>query len=256
MLTSTYIHIPGIGKTVEQKIWINGIRTWTDFLNDPDPIPISQSKKEMISAGIVLSEEKMHARDSAFFARALPSSEHWRAFRSFADSVAYVDIETTGLSPSSSKITVVGIYDGKQARAYVRGIDLDEIVDILPKYKYLVTFNGARFDLPFIKKEFPQITFDQLHADLMYPLRRIGHTGGLKKIEHKLGITRSDATDGMDGFEAVRLWKAHERGDEHALDLLLEYNREDIVNLETIIDLTLPEFIRNTLSKCDRVQHR
>jgi len=57
---------------------------------------------------------------------------------------------------------------------------------------FLVTYNGARFDLPFIKHEYPEIEFDQLHADLMYPLRRIGYTGGLKVIERMLGVTRSE----------------------------------------------------------------
>ena len=79
----------------------------------------------------------------------------------------------------------------------------------------------------------------------MYPLRRIGLRGGLKNIEHTLGISRSDETTGIDGFEAVRLWRRYERGEEGALDLLLEYNREDIVNLDTIIGMTYQKFVDN-----------
>jgi hypothetical protein len=199
--------------------------------------------------GIRDSVERLECRDFEFFAKSLPTSEHWRAFREFSDKVAYVDIETTGLSPGSSYITVVGIYDGKEARTFVKGIDLDDIVDIFPKYEYLVTFNGARFDLPFIKREFPEIEFNQLHADLMYPLRRIKLSGGLKKIECELGISRAEETVGISGFDAVRLWHQYERGDEDALDLLLKYNREDIVNLKTIIDMTLPRFIENKFSQ-------
>jgi hypothetical protein len=74
----------------------------------------------------------------------------------------------------------------------VRGIDLGDIVDEFAKCDFLVTYNGARFDLPFIKHEYPEIEFSQLHADLMYPLRRIGYTGGLKVIERMLGVTRSE----------------------------------------------------------------
>jgi hypothetical protein len=198
--------------------------------------------------GIRDSVERLECRDFEFFAKSLPTSEHWRAFREFSDKVAYVDIETTGLSPGSSYITVVGVYDGKEARTFVKGIDLDDILDIFPKYEYLVTFNGARFDLPFIKREFPEIEFNQLHADLMYPLRRIKLSGGLKKIECELGISRAEETVGISGFDAVRLWHQYERGDEDALDLLLKYNREDIVNLKTIIDMTLPRFIENKFS--------
>ena len=246
MLTSTYIHIPGIGKSVERKIWSTGTHSWEDFLDKKDIIPIAASKSEMICQGIEESMEKLNANDSEYFASLMPSSEHWRGFRSFSDSVAYVDIETTGLSPSSSKITVIGIYNGKDVKSFIHGINLDDVVEELSKYKYLVTFNGARFDLPFIKKEYPQIEFNQMHADIMYSLRRIGYSGGLKKIEVDLGISRSDDTTGIDGFEAVRLWNRYERGNEDALDLLLEYNREDIVNLEKILELTYEDLMKHT----------
>ncbi len=250
MLTSTYIHMPRIGATVEKRIWSGGIRTWDDFMSRMDELLIPRSKKEMIVSGISESVERLSSRDFRFFAQSLPKAEHWRAFREFSGKVAYVDIETTGLSPGSSSITVIGIYDGKDAKCYVKGIDLEKIVDIFPKYEFLVTFNGARFDLPFIKREFPEIEFDQLHADLMYPLRRIGLAGGLKKIECELGISRAQETVGISGFDAVRLWNQYERGEEEALDLLLKYNREDIVNLKTIIETTLPRFIEKKFSEC------
>ncbi|WP_292467060.1 ribonuclease H-like domain-containing protein [Methanolobus sp.] len=250
MLTSTYIHMPRIGATVEKRIWSNGIRTWDEFMDRRDEILISPSKKDMLMTGIRESIERLESHDFEFFAKSLPKAEHWRAFNEFSGKVAYVDIETTGLSPGSSYITVVGIYDGNNARTFVKGIDLDDIVDVFPKYDFLVSFNGARFDLPFIKREFPQIEFNQLHADLMYPLRRISLSGGLKKIECELGISRAEETVGISGFDAVRLWHQYERGDDDALDLLLKYNREDIVNLKTIIDMTLPRFIENKFSEC------
>jgi len=127
---------------------------------------------------------------------------------------------------------------------------MDDIVEEFEKYDFLVTFNGARFDLPFIRREFPQADLDKLHADLMYPLRRISLTGGLKKIEVELGITRSEDVAGITGFDAVRLWHQYERGDQEALELLLEYNRADIVNLETIMQMTLPRFIDNKFADC------
>ncbi len=248
MLTSTYIHIPHIGKTIEHRIWSSGIKMWSEFIEQQDTIPISAAKKETILAGIDESNDRLNARDFNFFANALPRSEHWRAYRHFSDSVAYVDIETTGLSPKRDDLTVVGIYDGEDAKTYVHGINLDDIIEELAKYELLVTFNGARFDLPFIKQKYPQIEFNQLHIDLMYPLRRIGLSGGLKKIEQELGISRSDETTGIDGFEAVRLWRRYERGEEGALELLLEYNREDIVNLDTIIGMTHQKFVDNAFS--------
>jgi uncharacterized protein YprB with RNaseH-like and TPR domain len=57
--------------------------------------------------------------------------------------------------------------------------------------------------------------------------------GGFKTVERKLGIPRK--TVGVDGFEAVRLWYRYVNdADEDALSLLLEYNREDVVNLKTL----------------------
>ncbi len=248
MLTSTYIHIPRIGSTIERRIWSCGIRTWSEFAEKQDEIPISAAKKTTILAGIEESVQRLSVGDAEFFAKSLPKSEHWRAYSDFKDRIAFVDIETTGLSPNYDYMTVVGIYDGKKAKTYVRGIDLDDIVDEFAKYDFLVTFNGARFDLPFIRHEYPEIEFNQLHTDLMYPLRRIGYTGGLKAIERALGIARSDDTTGITGFDAVRLWHEYERGSAGALELLLKYNREDIVNLETIIELTHPEFVKKTFS--------
>jgi uncharacterized protein len=243
MLKNTYIHIPGVGKSLERKIWAQGIHTWEEFLEMEDRISIPSARKARICEGIKKSSEHLAAKDCCFFSQCLPSAEHWRAYPLFSDSVAFVDIETTGLSQHRDKITVVGIYDGRESKVYVRDINLDEIVEEFSKYRLLVSFNGARFDLPFIKSEFPEIEFKQLHIDLMYPLRRIGYSGGLKNIEKLLGISRSEDTEGMTGFDAVKLWKQYERGDREALDKLIKYNKEDIVNLKTIIELTYPKMV-------------
>jgi uncharacterized protein YprB with RNaseH-like and TPR domain len=54
--------------------------------------------------------------------------------------------------------------------------------------------------------------------------------GGLKQLEERFGIARS--TRGMNGWDALRLWARYENeGDRAALDVLLEYNREDVMNL-------------------------
>lgn len=147
----------------------------------------------------------------------------------------YLDIETTGLSRYSHSITVIGIYDGKCVTQLVNGINLDfEALDkILSRAKTIVTFNGARFDMPFILHHYPSLNLSSVeHKDLMYLGWSVGLKGGLKKIEQNLGIKR-DSGVGC-GFEAVRLWHSYKRGNSSALEKLLEYNREDIVNLEAV----------------------
>ena len=98
-----------------------------------------------------------------------------------------------------------------------------------------VTFFGSCFDLPFLRRRFPSLAFDQLHADLCWALRRLGLTGGLKQIETALHIPRSPETRGLDGWDAVRLWREWEAGSREALALLKRYNEEDVCNLETLL---------------------
>jgi hypothetical protein len=40
----------------------------------------------------------------------------------------------------------------------------------------------------------------------------------------------------MSGYDAVRLWQQHLRGDPEALPRLVLYNEADVVNLKTIMD--------------------
>ena len=77
----------------------------------------------------------------------------------FGDSVRYLDIETTGLSAHRHDVTVVGIYDGQDFRALVRGHDLTErtLRDALDGCKLLVTYFGSAFDVPFLSVNFPNV---------------------------------------------------------------------------------------------------
>jgi uncharacterized protein YprB with RNaseH-like and TPR domain len=99
----------------------------------------------------------------------------------------------------------------------------------------LVTFFGTGFDLPFIRRSFPYLKLGHLHVDLCYLLRRLGLRGGLKRIEIELGVERTPETDGLSGFDAVRLWSEYRRGSKDALDLLLLYNREDVINMKALL---------------------
>ncbi len=239
MLRNTYIHIPGIGASTELQIWKSGIKDWEDFLNNHGLLSVPKTKKKLLFSGIEESIDQLSDGNHIFFANRLKPRDHWRAYRHFKEKTAFFDIETTGLLPQFDEITMVGIYDGKETKTFIKGINLDEVPSELAKYKQLVTFNGARFDLPFIEREFPGF-FNHLHVDLLYPLRRFGYGGGLKKIERALGIKRCEETEEITGFDAVRLWCRYERGDEEALDILIKYNQEDIVNLEKIIEMTYP----------------
>jgi uncharacterized protein YprB with RNaseH-like and TPR domain len=67
----------------------------------------------------------------------------------------------------------------------------------------------------------------------MYDCWKKNLYGGLKSVERQLGIPR--VLTEVSGYEAVRLWWRYvDYFDLDALNTLLEYNREDVINLKTL----------------------
>ena len=152
---------------------------------------------------------------------------------------AYLDIETTGLSSYYSQVTVIGIYrvngnDCEFTQLVGKDITCDHLLEALRDVNTIFTYNGSRFDLPFIYDALGINLCDHFnHRDLMFDCWRNNLKGGLKAVERRLGIDRE--LTGVDGYQAVVLWcRYRDHGDEQALDTLLRYNREDVVNLHTL----------------------
>ena len=102
------------------------------------------------------------------------------------NSEAYLDIETTGLSPGYSKITVVGIHlcngdDTKFIQLVGKDITPNSVLEALQEVDVIYTYNGSRFDLPFIFHRLG-INLAKLfrHCDLMYDCWRRNLFGGFK----------------------------------------------------------------------------
>jgi uncharacterized protein YprB with RNaseH-like and TPR domain len=180
--------------------------------------------------------EALEHRDAEFLATTMPQTEHWALFEELGDAVRYLDIETTGLSPGYHEVTVVGVYDGLRYQALVSGQNLTArtIAEALEGCRLLVTYYGRAFDVPFLCSSFPELRWPFPHFDLCFAGRRVGLTGGLKEVERMLGIERDELIAETDGFEAVRLWRAYQRGDTEAVNRLVEYNRADTENLARI----------------------
>ncbi len=152
---------------------------------------------------------------------------------------AYLDIETTGLSPDYDAITVIGIYisDGKSCRLIqLVGDDITRynLLESLEDVELLYTYNGSRFDLPFIKMSLGvDLMKRHKHRDLMFDCWRNRLFGGFKMVQDRLGIVRQCRDVG--GLEAIRLWWQYQNyQDEDALHRLLKYNEEDVVNLKAL----------------------
>ena len=154
---------------------------------------------------------------------------------------AYLDIETTGLAPPNSEITVIGMYmvEGDNDR-FVQLVGKDcsvaNLLEALEGVDTIYTYNGSRFDLPFIRDSLGIDLVDLFrHHDLMYDCWHCNLYGGFKKVEMQLGIERE--SKGMDGYDAVILWQRYQHfGDKQALKKLLHYNKEDVINLKVLRD--------------------
>jgi len=115
---------------------------------------------------------------------------------------AYLDIETTGLSPWSSDITVVGMHlcngdDSNFIQLVGKDVSSQRILEALDGVEVIYTYNGSRFDLPFIHSRLG-INLEEhfMHRDLMYDCWRCNLYGGFKAVEKQLGIKRR-LTEGL-----------------------------------------------------------
>lgn len=209
---------------------------------------MSDERKSRIDAELLVAERRLSERDSSYFASRFVRKEHWRCLGEFDRSVAFLDIETTGIS-SRAPITVVGIYDGRHMHALIRGQNLgaSSLRAMLSSASVLVTFNGSSFDLPIIEANFPGSVPKIPHVDLKHAMRRLGYVGGLKRIERDMGIERDRRVEYMTGEDAVYLWRLWEKhGKRNALELLMEYNREDCRNMKRLADFAYKELKKST----------
>jgi uncharacterized protein len=234
MLKRTFIHLPGVGHRSEAHFWRQGLATWEDFLAAKQVRGLSPSRLTWLKQELSGSVENVE--DAAYFADRLQTGEHWRLFNQFRPRTAYLDIETTGTVWPGLLVTVVGLYDGQNMRQFVQGYNLQKFPEAVSEFDLLVTFNGTQFDVPVLRAYFPELQLPPAHVDLRFLMARLGYKGGLKRIEPRFGIHRPNEVDGMDGYMAVLLWQRYQRGDKGALDLLLTYNREDVVNLEVLME--------------------
>lgn len=142
---------------------------------------------------------------------------------------AYLDIETD----RQGNVCVIGIFSQRSGFVQFYGEDVNAVnlENALSGAKTIVTFNGDCFDLPTLDKYFNlDLKGNCSSLDLLKVKKNLGLRGGLKELEKMYGIKRK--TEGIDGYKAILLWEKYvNRGQMGALKLLLEYNKEDVINL-------------------------
>lgn len=228
MLEATFQCFQGIGAEGEQRLWERGCLCWQDFRNGAGE-SFSTQKQKLVHGQLNEAESALNSGAADWFLNRLKGVAALRVLREFYTDTLFLDIETTGLD-HFAEVTSIATWRNGQAKCFVRDINLSDFLYELPGTRLLVTYNGKRFDLPFLRREF-DIELTKPHLDLMYPLRAMGFRGGLKACERLLGFQRR-YSEGTDGMEAVYLWYDwSELGHEDALKRLVVYNVEDTYSL-------------------------
>src|SRR6187549_1820549 len=153
MLTSTFQLAAGLGPRREQQLWQAGVARWNDYLAAPGRGPSAADRA--LRAALARAREAFAARDVEQLAEQLPSAQHWRLFEAFGEDAAYLDIETSDDVVGCAGISAIGILDRSGPRLWLAGRDLEHFGELAQGWSMLVTFNGLSFDLPILRRAFP-----------------------------------------------------------------------------------------------------
>jgi uncharacterized protein YprB with RNaseH-like and TPR domain/predicted nuclease with RNAse H fold/dephospho-CoA kinase len=245
MLTYTFQHIRGIGPKKERELWRSGVKSWEDLaLRNKTQLSMFSIPDEKNGRGpLYESRQALEAEDADFFAHGLPRQEYHRIALGFPTKTLFLDIETTGLSTYYDTITLVGWSIDSRYQVYVKGEEEEPLRTALANAKAIVTFNGALFDLPFLRHEFSDLQIPAAHVDLRFFARRFGLRGGQKEIEKELGLSRPVHLQDMAGEAAPLLWHKYKQGDMNALKLLISYNHADVEGMKYIFDAVMERLV-------------
>lgn len=164
----------------------------------------------------------------------------------FTEDCVFFDIETTGFSPASSSIYLIGcMYRIEQKlilQQFFAESKSDEketllaFMELLENFKTIISFNGIGFDIPFLKakcttyaieehfKEYQYIDIFKLVGNIKFLLKQPNYKQ--KTIENFLGIYRDDK---FSGGELINVYEDYlHTHSEEAKNFLLLHNFEDV----------------------------
>lgn len=165
----------------------------------------------------------------------------------------FFDIETTGFSPGTSSIYLIGCLYFENRRPYIRQwfaetpLEESQILmhfsAFLSQFEALVHFNGDGFDIPFLEKKcqayqlpdpFQGITSIDLYKRIK-KYKKLLQLENLKQksVEAFLGITRKDSYTGKDLISVYKSYVQNRK--KEAADLLFLHNHDDIQGLLQIL---------------------
>ncbi len=180
---------------------------------------------------------------------------------------AYIDIETTGLSSQINDIISITILVNEENNHTIYQLfsicDEDEkeailfFIKLIKDKKYIVTYNGKSFDIPFLNTKINKylIDFDlnnlisiDLYKDMQCIKQNLNiENTKLKTVESYFGIIRNDQLSGKDIIKLYESYKIHNKA-EH-MELILYHNYEDVLYLPLIFDNILKLYDYKIYSK-------
>lgn len=236
--------MPGIGLQMEMKLKREGYKTHYDLLNHPVYSKRAEKLIKRIEKNCFIKDFKLLKSLSKY-----PDSKN-STIKSLSSldpyNLKFMDIETLGLS--NAPIILIGIAEikGKHivSNQYLLRKKEEEPALIEAYLSHIdeasvhVTYNGATFDIPFIKNRARRFridcNLDQTHFDLIYPARNLWKdllpNCKLTTIEeHLFNIKREDDVPGAyipDYYNTYLVTK-----NIGPLIPIIEHNRMDIVSL-------------------------
>lgn len=171
------------------------------------------------------------------------------------DEILFIDIETTGLSPKTADLYLIGVSYRQSSTWHLvqfmaESVDHEKEIlinfqNLLKDFKYVVHFNGNRFDIPFLQAKFAKYdmndAFENVESfDLYKKISPYKLQLGLpdckqKTIELYLGIDREDK---YDGGKLIPIYHEFvEDKDPEKLRLLLLHNFEDVKGMFDLLPM-------------------
>jgi uncharacterized protein len=236
-LQRTFQLTKGVGPYREKELWAQGLSTWEQFEQATRVKSVMSARldKELLYAIEQCRTALASADPLTELAHLVPAKEHWRLYAHFPKCACFFDIEADG----DNVPTVVGLMDDEGLATFRRGHSLRQLPVRLAQSPMWVTFNGAVFDVPVLRKAFVDQPFPTpaVHLDLRFLVRRTHLKGGLKGIEETLKLHRPPHLKGIRGLDAIHMWRLYNANrDLKALRILTEYNLYDAINLRSVLE--------------------